>query len=562
LTRALLALGLGALAAGLLLGEHRLEHRAALDGVEGSLVVGEVEAARRALEALPHPLGPSPRRTFLEATLAALSGDVAVALPETPPARVPLALVARAAFDRGETPATLRLAELAEELGRPLPALVTAAALVEEGHDDEARPLLPPHSTTEGRLARSLRQRLAHPPRGRLLRDRHGRPVAGLEDGELRSLPGAEGLLPPALARLELPDASSVRLTLDLELARAARAAFSRRDRGSIVLLDPATGDILAAVSDAQTLAEEGGTPAFEQLREPASISKLITTSAALRSGIDPDAELAAKSCRGHALYGGERLYCPVISGRLRGLDRAMAVSCNVAFADLGLRVGRDGLVDELHRFGFDRPAGAFRGGRILAPRGDERQLADLAIGLDDTELTPLHAALLAATFATGTMPIPNLLHATDGHLGLHPQPLPRSPGRRLLEPEWLPTLRAAMQAVARGGTGRGIAPPGFPVAMKTGTASHPLYGFHVNYIGFGPLPEARIAFAVRITHQRTSRRVRSAARRVSHRLLVGLERIARERGWIVEASDLRPSLPRPAPKRLLEPSPPPRTAR
>ena len=32
----------------------------------------------------------------------------------------------------------------------------------------------------------------------------------------------------------------------------------------------------------------------------------------------------------------------------------------------------------------------------------------------------------------------------------------------------------------------------GFPVAMKTGTASHPSHGFHVNYIGYGPLPDAR----------------------------------------------------------------------
>ena len=58
--------------------------------------------------------------------------------------------------------------------------------------------------------------------------------------------------------------------------------------------------------------------------------------------------------CRGHERYAGELLYCPSIAGRLRGLDRAMAVSCNVAFANLGVRVGRDRLLAEFQRYGFD----------------------------------------------------------------------------------------------------------------------------------------------------------------------------------------------------------------
>ena len=72
----------------------------------------------------------------------------------------------------------------------------------------------------------------------------------------------------------------------------------------------------------------------------------------------------------------------------------------------------------------------------------------------------------------------------------------------------------------------------GFPVAMKTGTASDPRYGFHVNYIGFGPLPEARVAFCVRITHQGTSRRVRMAAVEVTARLLRKLRAVSKKRGW------------------------------
>ena len=51
-----------------------------------------------------------------------------------------------------------------------------------------------------------------------------------------------------------------------------------------------------------------------------------------------------------------------------------------------------------------------------------------------------------------------------------------------------------------------------------------------MNYIGFGPIPETRFAFAVRVTHQPSSRRVRSAAFAVTHRLLEGLARFEVDR--------------------------------
>ena len=95
-----------------------------------------------------------------------------------------------------------------------------------------------------------------------------------------------------------------------------------------------------------------------------------------------------------------------------------------------------------------------------------------------------------------------------------------------------MPQIVAAMTAVTERGTGRAMAPASFPVAMKTGTASHPRYAFHTNYIGVGPLPAPRLAFSVRVTHQGTSRNVRYATRRVTRRLLAELGGVAERRGW------------------------------
>jgi len=379
-----------------------------------------------------------------------------------------------------------------------------------------------------------------------VLRDRAGRRVGTLAGGELEVADGVRPeLVPRAVAEVASSfarSAGSVRLSLDLELAAAAYDAFGRYYRGSIVLLDARNGEILAAVSDRRTF-RAGGTAAFEQMREPASIAKLITITAARRAGLDPDAELAKMRCRGHASYGGELLYCPHIAGPLRGLDRALAVSCNVGFANLGVRVGWRGMVGEYRRFGFDAALGPFPGGRVMTRQGSDRRLADLSIGLEESEITPLHAALLAAVMADdGVMPSPTLVVSADGRLGLHPQPVAAAAGRRVIESEWVPEVLAAMAAVARRGTASHLAPPGFPVAMKTGTASHPRYGFHVNYIGVGPLPQPWLAFCVRITDRPTSRKVHMAAGDVSRRFLRNLARIAHRRGWV----DAPPPDPRP----------------
>lgn len=454
----------------------------------------------------------------------------------------PVPLIIRTAFERGEFAAALRLTELAERLGIGTVPLLTAAAWIEAGEPERTRGLGPRSLEQSGNMARRVAHHLTTPEEqgGTLLRDRYGRLIGTAEAGELHLNPHVRPeLVPRAVAATGEGErsAGSLRLTLDLEVSDAAFKAFGRY-RGSIVILDAATGEILAAVSDRLSW-KQGGTPAFEQFREPASIAKLITSTAAWRAGYEPDREFRRMRCRGHERYSGKLLYCPSIVGRLHNLDRALAVSCNVAFANLGVRVGRERLLAEFRRYGFDTELGPFPSGRVVQAHGDDRQLADLAIGLEATEITPLHAALLAAVMANdGVMPQPTLIAAEDGRLGLHPRPRPAAEGRQVIDRRWVPELVEAMEAVVRGGTAQRIWPPhNFRVAMKTGTASDPRYGFYTNYVGIGPMPEARLAFCVRITDRPTSVKVRRAAQQVTYRLLRNLGRIAHQRGWSVDDS-------------------------
>jgi peptidoglycan glycosyltransferase len=228
-------------------------------------------------------------------------------------------------------------------------------------------------------------------------------------------------------------------------------------------------------------------------------------------------------TCNGHARYGGRELWCSFPAGPLRGLPHALAVSCNVAFANLGHRIGLGAVLGELRRYGFDRPDGLVRWGRVGQPTPE--MLADLSVGLEATDITPAHAALLGAVFAEGRLAEPSLLGADDTLLGLAPRPRKGQEPAPIVDARHLPVLWRAMEAVtAAGGTAEGTDDT-FPVVMKTGTAATPGLGYHVNYVGAGPLPRPRVAFGIRVTNEGSSRTVNEAAREVTRALFEGLGR-------------------------------------
>jgi peptidoglycan glycosyltransferase len=458
-----------------------------------------------------------------------------------PPATTPTAAELRAfrpltlldgAIARGDLGAARALAQVLLRARHPLGPLYAAAAALERGDDTEARALLATSSVSPEShpLGRRLVDALSARAEGavRLVRDRAGRKLGTLDtDGAFHLDEDLDPLLVEApLDVLAWPagDGGGLRLTLDLDLARLGLEALGAW-RGTVVLLEPRTGAVLAAVSDARTARHEGAA-AFRQRREPASIAKLVTTAAAYRAGIDADDAISHMTCAGVARFGGQPLWCPWAAGPLAGLDQALAISCNIAFARLGVRVGRDPLVAELRRWGFDDGDGDLLGaaGRIHPMPRNDRQLADLSIGLTFSDITPLHAALLAAVVADGgTLPPPRLVAGPCGPLGIVDAPVHLAPGRKVLDAATARHLARAMRAVAVYGTGAGLAPRVLPVAMKTGTAAAPGKGYHVNYVGFAPARDPTVVFCVRVTNRPSSHAVTRAAREVAAALLAGL---------------------------------------
>ena len=468
-------------------------------------------------------------------------------------------------------PALLDAAEV--ELGLNRAVAREAAAEDAEDAKGEAEPDVapvepPPASAFERRLRRA--QQVDASGVQQLLFDRRGRPLGSIGDDRSltleEDLPAglvpvelATHLLPPALqppglaaagpgAMSDAAGARALRLTIDRAWSEAADTALGREE-GAIAIVEIPSGSVLAAVSNrSRSRRWRSNGDSVLDPREPASIAKLITTTAAMRAGFDPDQEIADMTCRGSVLMDGERLYCSAINGRLRGLSDAMASSCNVAFARLAIDVGDRALVEEYERYGFviggrnGEPVPRNAVGVVHEYRQPGKKLGDLSIGLDQASITPLGAALFAATLSDGRRREPNFVLQADGLLGISPRtPVGDGPrqGVRVLDPSWLPVLHESMRAVVSpGGTANRVAPKRLQVAMKTGTARDPDKPFHVNYVGFFPSDEERpprYAFAVRVTGQPTSRRVRRAGYAVTFRLLRALDRLVGEE--IEEAS-------------------------
>jgi peptidoglycan glycosyltransferase len=318
---------------------------------------------------------------------------------------------------------------------------------------------------------------------------------------------------------------NTVTLTLDARIQRAADAAMGWK-KGALVVMDPATGEILAAVnhpsfnpnkieSEYATYKWKATKPlkdrALGGLYEPGSIVKVVTAAAALESQVDLKSIFPVESNQPLKLDG--KLFWDWRKlGRVESLARALDLSSNIAMAKVAFAMGADRLFDYDGRFGFGVPEDLSLDlpgfGKIepqaatsQAPLMDPSQfaLAERACGLGkDFRITPLHACELAAAVANrGMMMKPSLvkeIRNVEGELIYQNKPTPL---RKACEPETAAKLKDYMLEATEQGIGRKASVTGLHVAGKTGTARTGAKGLDAWYIGFAPADQPKIAIAV-----------------------------------------------------------------
>ena len=340
--------------------------------------------------------------------------------------------------------------------------------------------------------------------------DRNGKPVGSIRANEVVAddeafaalLNREAGTLTIGANLQRLGTNATIETTLDPFVQKAALNALGDV-RGALVAIDPRTNEILAIASS-----RGKGTPAniaLEHQFEPGSVVKVLTGLNAENGAVDV-APLFPYTCKGALDVDGRRFadWVPAGHGALQSIDDAFAVSCNIFFADLGLRLGADRLKSFMTAAGFDGDTdlGVFRVplGKIIGPIPDRFETAFLAIGLKHESMTALHVAMIASMMANrGELTTPKLLVQRRSILGdVVAKAQPQS-SVRLASPAAAEAMVHAMQAVVTDakGTGRRAQVPGISIAMKTGTAGERKNGLDGVILAFAPAESPRLAFGI-----------------------------------------------------------------
>lgn len=317
-----------------------------------------------------------------------------------------------------------------------------------------------------------------------------------------------------------------VYLTIDHELQKTANEAMGNYD-GALVAMNPKTGEILAMVSKPDfnpnpgelNLDELRDTALFSRALQmpypPGSTFKIITTASALENELetetynDTNGKFVIESADGKDE---NDFSCQNVNRKAYGmtdLNKGFKVSSNVYFCHLGATLGTKALQRTAENFllgrdinkelGFDLPVtdSTFQEGVMT-----EAERAISAIGQGQTEMTPLHIALMGSAIANdGVMPRPYLV----SKVGSDNKISASNSGVQVVDSAIATKLKDMMLEVVESGTGTAARINGIKVCGKTGTSENSVTAkggkdankTHALFVGFAPYENPEIAVCV-----------------------------------------------------------------
>jgi cell division protein FtsI (penicillin-binding protein 3) len=337
-------------------------------------------------------------------------------------------------------------------------------------------------------------------------------------DPQGRAIPQGRRNLEPAVPGTDLVLTLDQHLQYVTEQALARAVSQHKAKAGSVVVMVPRTGEILAMANmptfDPNRIAaskpEARKNRAIADMFEPGSTNKTITAAAALQHGIvTPKTETIVPDniplCP-EKTFRDSHSHAP----ELMTFADIVAKSSNVGTIMAARDLGRDRLYQAEVDFGYGRRSGVDLPGEspgIVRPAQSWycTDLGTNAIG-QGVAVTVLQMASVYATVANhGVLRAPTLLRGTVDARGRVAK-ADRRPGRRVLSVRTARSLSRILEGVVReGGTGTMAALEEWRVAGKTGTARKPdpnrrgyLPGAYVgSFIGFAPAERPAVVVAV-----------------------------------------------------------------
>jgi cell division protein FtsI (penicillin-binding protein 3) len=323
--------------------------------------------------------------------------------------------------------------------------------------------------------------------------------------------------------QVEAKSGTSIRLTIDQDVQWVAQNAInqavssSRAKSGTVIVMDPKTGHILAQASaptfdpnsSKKITLDALNNPAVQEVYEPGSTGKVITVAAALEEQkITPNTvftvpysmKIYDRTFSDHEKHPTEQMTT----------TKLLAVSSNTGSIKIGQLLGKDKLYDYLRKFGIGQSTNSKIAGEsagILHPVKDWSgvSLPTISFG-QGYSVTALQSTSVFATIANNGVKVnPTILAGVVDQSGRY-TPAKRVEGVRVLSEETAAQMRLMMEGVvSKTGTAPTAAIAGYRVAGKTGTAQRYntacgcYSGYTATFIGFAPADAPEYVVSVTI---------------------------------------------------------------
>jgi len=361
----------------------------------------------------------------------------------------------------------------------------------------------------------------------------------------------------------------SIALTIDSDIQSVVCARLRdvvdslNATKAIAVVLDPWTGEILAAGSEPQPLEPPFRNQAITNQFEPGSTYKMVVASATLEERVATPG-MMFDACNGAYDFGGFVIHDSHPHGMLSMAD-AVRFSSNIVAGKLGVRLGSRSMYEYSTAYGFGALTGVdFPGeapGLLRAPdRWSGRSLPTLAMG-QEVSVTALQLALAYSAVANGgTLMAPLLLKAEYDAKGVLVTKAEARPLRRVVSPETAATMRAFLQSVVDSGTATRAQLDWAHVGGKTGTAQKWDAALHTyrngkylaSFVGFLPVESPRLVCVVMVDEPRKGYYGGDVAAPVFKKIMEDLYRL---RGGPLAPEPTRVVVDRPHPVAVLVPS-------
>jgi len=321
-------------------------------------------------------------------------------------------------------------------------------------------------------------------------------------------------------------DGLDVVLTIDraiqYQVEKALKEAVEKHkaDRGSVIVMDPKTGKIIAMAAYPNFNPNNYNTEPLElftnmnttQAYEPGSVFKVITMAAGIDAGlVSPSTtytDIGQVEVNDRTIKNSDQL-----AHGLQTMTQVLEKSLNTGAVFVVQKLGKNLFRKYLDQFGFLKPTGVEAAGEVSTHvkelrNWSEVDLATMAFG-QGIAVTPIQMlAAVGAIANDGKLLQPHLVDRIlypSGAVSVGPDVRGQA-----ISPQTAQLISAMMVGVVERGHGKQAGVPGYFIAGKTGTAQipDPKTGGYIaegigstigTFVGFGPVENPRFVMLVRI---------------------------------------------------------------